>query len=108
MRMNDVIEYRKTENILDDISCIVEEAQQIAISSVNVTLVLRNWLVGRRIAEEYMVGSRIERYGEGIISELSDELTEKYGKGFDKRSLYRYVQFYQQYPEIAGVSVPTK
>ena len=71
MRMNDVIEYRKTENILDDISCIVEEAQQIAISSVNVTLVLRNWSVGRRIAEEYMGGSRTERYGEGIIAELA-------------------------------------
>lgn len=44
-----------------------------------------------------------ERYGEGIISELADELTQKYGKGFDMRSLYRYVQFYQSYPEIVGI-----
>ena len=104
--MNEVIEYKKTENIIDDISCIVENAQQAAISSVNVTLVLRNWSVGRRIAEEYMVGSRTERYGEGIITELADKLTQRYGKGFDKRSLYRYVQFYQQYPEIVGSLSP--
>lgn len=44
--------------------------------------------------------------GEGIISELADELTQKYGKGFDKRSLYRYVQFYQSYPEIVGIMTP--
>ncbi|MCR5344887.1 MAG: DUF1016 N-terminal domain-containing protein [Lachnospiraceae bacterium] len=39
-----------------------------------------------------------------MISELADELTQKYGKGFDKRSLYRYVQFYHNYPEIVGTS----
>ncbi len=53
-----------------------------------------------------MSGTRSERYGEGIISELADELTQKYGKGFDKRSLYRYVQFYQSYPEIVGSASP--
>ena len=30
----------------------------------------------------------------------------EYGKGFDKRSLYRFVQSYQQYPEIAGAVSP--
>ena len=104
--MNEVMKYRKTDNIFRDISCIVEDAQQAAISSVNITLVLRNWLVGRRIAEEYMVGSRIERYGEKIIAELAIDLTQKLGKGFDKRSLYRYVQFYQQYPKIMGSTSP--
>ena len=104
--MNEVMEYRKTDNILRDISCIVEDAQQAAISSVNITLVVRNWLVGRRIAEEYMVGSRVERYGEKIIAELAVDLTQKLGKGFDKRSLYRYVQFYQQYPKIMGSAYP--
>ena len=44
--------------------------------------------------------------GEGIIEKLSEELTGKYGKGFDKRSLYRYVQFYQMYPEIVGTVTP--
>ena len=39
-------------------------------------------------------------YGERIIADLADRLTEKYGSGFDRRSLYRYAQFYQLYPEI--------
>lgn len=67
---------------------------------------IRNWLIGMRISKEKMSGTRSERYGEGIISELADELTPKYGKGFDKRSLYRYVQFYQSYSEIVGILTP--
>ena len=53
-----------------------------------------------------MGGSRAERYGSGIIAELSEQLTKIYGKGFDKRSLYRYVQFYSEYPEIVGSLSP--
>lgn len=85
---------------------IIENAQQTAIVSVNSVLVIRNWLIEMRISRENMSGTRSERYGEGIISELADELTQKYGKGFDKRSLYRYVQFYQSYPKIVGIITP--
>ena len=66
--MNDVIEYKKTNNLFDDISNIIDEAQYTAYKSVNTILVLRNWLLGKRISEENMGGTRTERYGENIIS----------------------------------------
>ena len=65
-------------------------------------LVIRNWLLGKRIAEEELSGTYADRYGEKIISELARTLTKQYGKGFDKRSLYLYVQFYQAYPKIVN------
>ncbi len=101
--MNELIEYNMSDDLQKDLYGIIENAQQTAIVSVNSVLVIRNWLIGMRISREKMSGTRSERYGEGIISELADELTQKYGKGFDKRSLYRYVQFYQSYPEIVGI-----
>ena len=104
--MNELVKYQKTEDFSEDIYSIIEGAQQVASTSVNITLVLRNWLLGKRIAEENFNGSRAERYGEKIIPELSERLTDKYGKGFDKRSLYRYVQFYQEYPEIVVTVTP--
>lgn len=67
---------------------------------------LRNWLLGKRIANENMGGSGSERYGTEIIAKLSNCLTEKYGKGFDKSSLYRYVKFYQRFPEIVATVSP--
>ena len=104
--MNELIKYTQTNNLVDDVCCIIDDAQMAAISSVNSALVLRNWLLGKRIKQESMGGSRAERYGSRIISELSERLTKIYGKGFDKRSLYRYVQFYSEYPEIVGSLSP--
>jgi predicted nuclease of restriction endonuclease-like (RecB) superfamily len=67
-----------------------------------VLLVERNWLLGKRISEEFMTGDGQDRYGKRIISELSKELTTLYGKGFDKVSIYRYVKFFQKFPEIVA------
>ena len=53
-----------------------------------------------------MGGSNQERYGAQIINDLAAELTSRYGKGFDRSSLYRYVQFYNQFPEIVAAVMP--
>ena len=100
--MNDMTQYIRNTDLYSDMSNIIETAQDTAYSTVNHILVLRNWLLGKRICEEKMDGTRSERYGEKIIPELSKQLKERYGKGFDKRSLYQYVKFYQLYPEIVG------
>jgi hypothetical protein len=34
------------------------------------------------------------------MKKLSSELKEKYGKGFDFSSLYKYVKFHQEFPQI--------
>ena len=41
-----------------------------------------------RISMNNMDGTRSEQYGEGIIEKLSEELTGKYGKGFDEIKKY--------------------
>ena len=35
------------------------------------------------------------------MKRLSSELKEKYGKGFDFSSLYKYVKFHQEFPQIS-------
>lgn len=63
-------------------------------------------MLGKRISEENLSGSRSERYGIGIIDELSEQLTNLYGRGFDKRSLYRYAKFFRLYPKIVVSVTP--
>jgi len=86
-------------NVFDDLASIVEESRSAAIRAVNVTLLRRNHLLGKRISEEILKDGRAD-YGAEIISKLSTFLTEKYGGGFDRSSLYFYVQFYRAYPNI--------
>jgi len=86
--------------ILDDTRQIIEAAQETAYRLADLTLVRRNWLLGRRIAQEELRGADRADYGTYIINGLSRELTSLYGKGFTRTNLYTFVQFYKAFPEI--------
>ena len=94
-----LLQYTSSSDILQDMRGIIEVARESAYQAVNAALVRRNWLLGRRIAEEELRGDRAE-YGLEIIKTLSRELTEEYGKGFAKSNLYSFYSFYKTFPEI--------
>ena len=52
------------------------------------------WHIGQRIVEEEQQGKERAEYGEHIIEKLSEQLTYRYGKGFSKRYLAYFRQFY--------------
>lgn len=105
-----LIEYTKTEDILQDMREIIDVARDNAYQAVNIALVRRNWLLGKRIADEEMNGEERAEYGLEVIKNLAKELTDFYGKGFTKTNLYSFYQFYKMFPEIfhtaCGKSVP--
>jgi len=90
----------KTDDILNDMCGIIESSQKAAYQAVNIALVQRNWLLGYRIASEELQGNERAEYGTELIKKLSKELTQNYGKGFDYSSLYKFVRFYKEFPEI--------
>ena len=94
------VKYSNTRDILQDLRNIIEGARVSAYQAVNFTLVQRNWLIGRRIAEEELRGGDRAQYGLKIIKTLSRELTAEHGKGFTKTNLYSFYQFYKTFPEI--------
>ena len=95
-----MIEYHRTGDVVKDTEEIVDAAQKRAYQSVNVLLVQRNWLIGRRIAEEELSQSGRAEYGLEVIKSLSKSLTKKYGNGFTKTNLYNFYSFYKEFPEI--------
>ena len=105
--MTTELTYIKTQNLLVDTSTIIESAKNAAYRSVNVVLVKRNWLLGKRIAEEQLGDqTREELYGQNIVTNLAKQLTAQYGSGFDRSSLYKYVRFYQCFPNIVDAVSP--
>ena len=96
----EMLPYFKTENVVDDLKVIIDTAQKRAYQMVNMTLVERNWLIGKRIAEEELLGQNRAEYGANVIKKLAKELTEEYGKGFTKTNLYNFYDFYKKFPNI--------
>ena len=95
-----VIKYQKTDDVLQDVSSIIDSAKDFAYNAVNIALVERNWLIGYRIAEEELKGNNRADYGIEVIKKLSKELTKQYGKGFDRSNLYRFLSFYKNFSQI--------
>ena len=94
-------EVASTSDVLKDTSQIIVKTRDYTYQSVNKALILRNWLLGRRISQEVLRdGSFEETYGKKLIADLSKELTSNFGKGFSPSNLYKYVRFYKAFPEI--------
>ncbi|MGN0088014.1 MAG: YhcG family protein [Candidatus Limimorpha sp.] len=85
--------------LLGDACAIIEQAQAAAYRSVNETLIKRNWLLGMRIQREVLKDKRAE-YGEQVIENLANQLTQKYGSGFIKRNLHHFVDFYLKHSDF--------
>ena len=77
-----------------------EELAAQAGRAVNVSLTLRNWMIGCYIAEYELCGSDRASYGESLLNELSSELRRHQVSNSGRRQLYNYLSFYRAYPQI--------
>ena len=77
--------------------------QQQAVKAVNVSLTIRNWLVGYYIVEFEQKGEDRAEYGSKLLSKLAE--SSKHIKGFDERSFRNFWLFYKQYPHIQSYVV---
>ena len=77
-----------------------------ATKAVNVSLTLRNWLIGLSIQNYELEGKDRAKYGDRLFSKLADELTSRGISNCSRRQLYRYRDFYLTYPDIVGSLPP--
>jgi predicted nuclease of restriction endonuclease-like (RecB) superfamily len=77
-----------------------QTAQARAVQAINVVLTLRNWLIGYHIFEYEQRGSDRAKYGERLLETLARDLTKRLGRGFGRRTLFTFRQFYLCYPIV--------
>ena len=98
------IVYHGDGGLATDLGSIIEQAKDVAFRAVDVVLVYRNWLIGKRIAEEELKGATRAEYGKETMRALAEELTAKYGAGFDFGSLYKYLAFFKRFEILDSLS----
>ena len=83
---------------------ILEAARAGVVRTVNTTQVVANWLIGREIVEEEQQGRRRAEYGLQLVTQLSEQLTTTYGRGWSAQNLFYMKQFYLSYPSLLPAS----
>ena len=89
-------EYEQKQDIslYQDVCHLIDQGRERAYNAVSQQMVETYWNIGKRIVEEEQQGNERAEYGEQIIEKLSQQLTLRYGRGFGKRYLAYFRQFY--------------
>ena len=92
-----------SNNYINEIKKILKNARQKAYTAVNSAMVEAYWKIGRRIVEEEQRGKERAEYGKEIVKNLSKELTEEFGKGFSRRTLWEMRKLYVYFSDYEKV-----
>ncbi|HEY8780456.1 MAG TPA: DUF1016 N-terminal domain-containing protein [Mucilaginibacter sp.] len=86
------------KQLFADVVKLIEDSRLNVAKTVNSTLTLLYWKIGKRVNEEILGNQRAE-YGKGIVTFISGQLTDNYGHGYSERSLRRMMQFAEVFPD---------
>ncbi len=76
---------------------LLQSARSNVVRTINQTMVLTYFEIGRIIVEEEQGGKERAAYGKQLLKELSKVLTKEFGRGFSVQNLERMRSFYLAY-----------
>lgn len=94
--------------IIEKISQLLELARNRVVVTVNQTMVLTYFEIGRTIVEEEQNGKNRAEYGKKLLKDLSIHLTEKFGRGFSEDNLLNMRNFYISYSGYSISETPSR
>lgn len=86
-------------NFLETVGNILQQAKCHAKTAVNISMVYAYYEIGKTIIEEEQNGSEKAEYGKYILTNLSEYLTENFGKGYSVDNLKLMRRFYRIYSQ---------
>ncbi|NLA28502.1 MAG: DUF1016 domain-containing protein [Propionibacterium sp.] len=89
--------------LVDRVSLLIEQTRAVVTAQANAALTLMNWHIGRMIDVEVLKEGRAG-YDKEIVASLEQQLTKRFGRGFDRSNLHRMVKFSQLFPDVEIVA----
>lgn len=98
--MGELIEYT---GLVEQIGALVKNNQQKLLHTVNTTITITYWHIGKHIVEFEQGGDTRAKYGTELLRKLSQDLTLQFGKGYSYRNLQLAKKFYNTFPIVQSV-----
>lgn len=95
--MADMTIHNDADLLTKRIAELIENSRKQVVAQVNLTMVRTYFEIGRLIVENEQQGESRAAYGKGLLKELSQRLTTRFGKGFSVDNLERMRKFYVVY-----------
>ena len=104
MKDKDAADLSAPHSLFEQALQIVEQARNQVKQTVNSQMVQAYWQLGRLIVEHEQQGQARAEYGKAQLKNLSQQLTQRFGKGFDASNLRNMRSFYQAFPNCDALS----
>jgi predicted nuclease of restriction endonuclease-like (RecB) superfamily len=101
-------ELESTNILYTQVSELLNQARKSVLQSVNTTITKTYYEIGKLIVEEEQNGNVRAEYGKKLIGNLSNKLSQEFGKGFSQRNLEQMRQFYLTYSKSQTLSAEFK
>lgn len=92
-----------TPPLVNEIKTLIEQSKQQLSVTVNATISMLYWQIGKRINIEILNEQRAE-YGKLVVATLSKQLTETFGIGWSEKQLRHCLRFAEVFPDSEIVS----
>lgn len=81
-------------SLVGNIAELLETARRTSARAVNAVMTATYWEIGRRLVEFEQGGKERADYGETLLLNLSQDLTNRFGRGFGKSNLFMMRRFF--------------
>jgi len=85
------------QNLYKKVIELLNQARQSVVQTINNTMAMTYFEIGKMIVEEEQHGKEKSEYGKQVLKELSGRLVTEFGKGFSETNLKQMRQFYINY-----------
>ncbi|MEH3112956.1 PDDEXK nuclease domain-containing protein [Pedobacter terrae] len=85
------------QNLYSKVIELLNQARQNVAQTINNTMAIAYFEIGRMIVEEEQQGKEKAEYGKQVLKELSKKLVAEFGKGFSETNLRQIRNFYLLY-----------
>ena len=100
--MSDKPETNDEPELLDSIIGLIDQSRHFVAKTVNQELTLLYWKIGKTINNEILKNDRAD-YGKKLIKNLSEELSNRYGSGFNKRNIHSFIRLNATFQDLTIV-----
>jgi len=93
------------QDLLQQVGNVLENGRGQVAAVVNNVMVQTYWSIGQHIVEYEQKGHEKAEYGSGLLKQLSEDLSIRYGDGFSISNVNKMRKMYLTYPILQTVSV---
>ena len=95
------------ETLCNSSISLIKQARQSVVRSINKAEAVTNFIIGAWIVEVQQGGEKRAKYGEQVVSRLSEALSTEFGRGYSPETIKNIRKFYQVYKKRIGKPLVT-